>query len=108
MYLRLALSRATNSIMKTFCCFVSGEDFPGELSGKEVPVGFFVSVFVNASDPIEAKAKSLEMLMSHPELALSGGAELPKSATTSFKVVHELEHRVNPKVTEFQFFEMDE
>ena len=94
--------------MKAFCCFASGENFPGELKGKKVSIGFFVSVFVNAVDSTEAESKSLKMLLAHPELALAGGAKVPSSATISFKVVHELEHRVNPKVTEFQFFEMDE
>lgn len=94
--------------MKAFCCFASGENFPGELKGKKVPIGFFVSVFVNAVDSTEAESKSLELLMAHPELALTGGAKFSSSATISFKVVHELEHRVNPKVTEFQFFEMDD
>jgi len=95
--------------MKSFCCFASGENFPGELNGKEMPVGFFVSVFVNAVDANEAESKSLDMLLKHPALALIGGAQVPSSASISFKVVHELAHRVvNPKVTEFQFFEMDE
>ena len=95
--------------MKSFCCFASGENFPGELNGKEMPVGFFVSVFVSAVDANDAESKSLDMLLKHAELALTGGAEIPSNATISFKVVHELDHRVvNPKVTEFQCFEMDE
>ena len=95
--------------MKSFCCFASGENFPGELNGKDVPVGFFVSVFLNAADSNEAESKSLEMLSAHPTLATAEGANAPEGATITFKVVHELDHRVvNPKVTEFQFFEMDE
>ena len=95
--------------MKSFCCFAAGENFPGELDGKDMPIGFFVSVFVNAVDSNEAESKSLEMLLMHPDLGLADGAKIPTIATISFKVVHELAHRVEtPKVTEFQFFEMDE
>lgn len=95
--------------MKSFCCFASGENFPGELSRKKNPVGFFVSVFVNAVDASEAQSKSRDMLLKHPDLALMGGVQISSGATISFKVVHELAHRVvNPKVTEFQFFDMDE
>ncbi len=94
--------------MKAFCCFASGENFPGELNGADTPIGFFVSVFVNAVDPTEAESKALEILSTHPDLTLAGHAKIPAGATISFKVVHELEHRVNTKVTEFQFFEMDE
>lgn len=54
--------------MKSFCCFAAGEKFPGELNGKEMPVGFFVSVFVNAVDANEAEAKSLDILLKHPDL----------------------------------------
>lgn len=95
--------------MKSFCCFASGEDFPGKLIGKDVPIGFFVSVFVNAVDSSEAESRSLEMLLAHPDLTMAEGALLPTDAKIMFKVVHELEHHVErPKVTEFQFFEMDE
>lgn len=95
--------------MKSFCCFASGENFPGELNGKNVPVGFFVSVFVNAVDANEAEAKSLGMLLDHQTLVSADGTKTPEGATITFKVVHQLEHRVvNPKVTEFQFFEMDD
>ena len=94
--------------MKAFCCFASGENFPGDLNGRDKLVGFFVSVFVNAGDPTEAESKALDMLSAHPDLTLPGKATIPEGATISFKVVHELEHDGNPKVTEFQFFEMDE
>ncbi len=77
--------------------------------GKDVPIGFFVSVFVNAVDSNEAESKSLEMLLAHPNLTTENGAQMPTGAKIVFKVVHELEHHVDhPKVTEFQFFEMDE
>ena len=94
--------------MTTFCCFASGENFPGELKSANTPVGFFVSVFVDAIDRAEAECKALEILSVHPDLTLAGHERIPAGATISFKVVHELEHHVNPKVTEFQFFEMDE
>lgn len=73
-----------------------------------MPIGFFVSVFVNAVDSTEAESKSLEMLSVHPDLTLTDGTMIPANATISFKVVHELDRRVNPKVIKFQFFEMDE
>ncbi len=94
--------------LNTFCCFASGENFPGELRGKRKPIGFFVSVFVNAIDRAEAECKALEILSTHPDLTLAGHETIPKSATISFKVVHELEHHVGSKVTAFQFFELDE
>ena len=95
--------------MKSFCCFASGEDFPGELIDRDTPIGFFVSVFVNAVDPIEAESKSRELLLAHPKLVVRDGTQLPENATISFKVVHELGHHVeHAKVTEFQFFGMDD
>ena len=101
-------ARLVIETMTTFCCFASGENFPGKLKGADAPVGFFVSVFVDAVDRAEAERKALEMLAAHPDLALAGRARIPAGATILFKVVHKLEHHVNPKVTEFQFFEMDE
>jgi hypothetical protein len=93
--------------LATFCCFAAGENFPGELNGADASVGFFVSVFVDAIDQNEAERKAFEMLSGHPDLTLPDNAGLPGNATITFKVVHELEHHVNPAVTEFKFFDMD-
>ena len=91
-----------------FCCFASGENFPGELDGRNSLVGFFVSVFLNASSSSEAEAKASEMLLAHFGGTGSETARLPDGATIKFKVTHDLERQVEPKVTEFQYFEMDE
>lgn len=94
--------------MKAFCCFAMGENFPGELRGKSDPFGFFVSVFVNAIDSKDAEAKALQLLSEDSALTASESAGFPPNATVSFKVVHELAHQVMPKLTEFQFFDMDD
>ncbi len=94
--------------MKRFCCFAMGKNFPGELRGKSEPFGFFVSAFVNAIDSKDAEIKALELLSANLGL-VTEDAGLPPNATVSFKVVHELAHQIQaPKLTEFQFFEMDE
>ena len=94
--------------MTTYCCFVFGEDFPGELAGKTEPVAFFARVFVDAKDQRDAESLARQALDVHPPLTLADGAELPSEATITFKVVHRLEHVVDPTITEFEFFVMDD
>ncbi len=74
--------------MTTYCCFVAGENFPGELAGIAEPVGFFAGVYVDAEDdlvidifkekqriqklPVPAKFDELMMLVApRPMLILS-------------------------------------
>jgi hypothetical protein len=94
--------------MNTFCCFAVGENYPGEIRGADTPIGFFVSVFVDAANGADATRKALEALSAHPDLTVTNHTGIPEGATITFNVVHELQHHVNPTVTEFQFFEMDE
>ena len=49
--------------MAWFRCFIHGENFPGELIGSAVPVGFYVIRFVEADDAAEAETLALRALI---------------------------------------------
>jgi hypothetical protein len=57
------------SDMPWFRCFISGENFPGELVGDSGPFGFYVTRFVEAADATDAENVALHDLKADPKLA---------------------------------------
>ncbi len=52
-----------------FRLLLLGENFPLEVDGEKASMGWFKTVWVEAADEDEAKAKSLEMIRTEPLLA---------------------------------------
>jgi hypothetical protein len=52
-----------------FRLLLQGENFPLEVDGEKASMGWFKTVWVEAADEDEAKAKSLELIRSEPLFA---------------------------------------
>jgi len=59
--------------MPWFRCLICGENFPGQIVGESGPVGFYVTRFVEASDPTDAEAVAILALRTEPSLAPAPG-----------------------------------
>ena len=84
---------------------VLGEDFPLELDGTKTMMGWYKTVWVEAADHEEAKAKSLEVIRSEPLLS-----EVPRGcgAKVSWEEIEEVEASEVPASSKgFTFFPME-
>ncbi len=55
--------------MEWFRCFIRGENFPGQMAGEAGRVGFYVTRFVEATNPEAAETAALQALRAEEKLA---------------------------------------
>lgn len=84
--------------MAWYRCFIRGENFPGQLIGEAGPVGFYVTRFVEAADPVAAEAAALQALKAEPKLAPPPGCTPTGQAQVFFEEIEELAAEQVPAV----------
>ena len=95
--------------MAWFRCFICGENFPGQLIGKIVPVGFYVTRFVEAVNAEAAESAALQSLRDEPILTPPPGYARLGQARVYFEEIEELAvERVSDVPPGFVWHSMDE
>ena len=95
--------------MKWYRCLIRGENFPGQLIGENLLIGFFVTQFVQDSSPEAAELKVLALLKKHKSLQLPEGVEKPTATKVYFEEIVEVCAEDVPKEQSgFSFYPMDE
>lgn len=88
-----------------FRLLLLGEDFPMEVESEDAMIGWYKTVWVEAADEEEAKAKSLDVIRSEPSLA---GVPQGCGAKVSWKEIEEVEDSEQPDTPMgFSFFRME-
>ena len=88
-----------------FRLLLLGENFPLEVDGEKASMGWFKTVWVEASSEDEAKAKSLDMIRDEPILA---SVPHGSGAKISWEEIEEVEMTELPETPGvFTFFRME-
>lgn len=96
-------------VMPWFRCLIRGENFPGQLIGKEYAVGFFVTRFVESADAVGAESLALAQLRAEPKLTITADCSRSVGACVFFEEVTAVGTDVIPEVpTGFVWFPMND
>jgi hypothetical protein len=93
--------------MALYQCLIRGENFPGVLVGKDTPVGFHATRFVEADSEDDAEARALDLLFADEALHVA-----PEQQTEDAEVFFERIFEVAPDTDTapnagFAFFAME-
>ena len=83
--------------MKWYRCFISGENFPGQLIGEDYPVGFYTTRFIQAEDEDSAEMVGLDLLRTEGSFQLPDGLSPPAAAKVYFEELAEVEESEGPE-----------
>jgi hypothetical protein len=81
-----------------FRCFIHGEGFPGAILNEAGPVGFYLTRFVEATDPKAAETAALTLLRAEPNLAPPPGFVPTGQARVLFEEIEEIDADDVPEV----------
>lgn len=66
--------------MPLYKCLIRGENFPGLVTEKAEPIGFYTTRYVQAASPAAAELAVVEALRADPKLQLPDGHPKPTDA----------------------------
>jgi hypothetical protein len=94
--------------VKWYKCFITGENFPGELVDQDYSVGFYTTRFVQAESEEAAELVGLDLLRTEDRLQLPEGVMPSESARVYFEEIMEVGESDVPEIQAgFVFFEME-
>lgn len=93
--------------MNWYKCFISGENFPGALIGEKMPIGFYITRFIQADSPEEAENIALSNLKQEKALKLPDDISRPLEAKVYFEEIVEITKNDVPDIQAgFTFYVM--